>query len=48
MKIVKTPKKICPYCMNKVPLQQKLNNKWPGFKVRNGHVFCKVCSTEIK
>lgn len=45
---LKNTQKICPHCLSKINLQQRLNLKWPGWKARNGHVFCKVCSTEIK
>ena len=49
MKIKKTQElKICPNCLTKIPLQQKLNLKWSGYKAREGHVFCKTCSVEIK
>lgn len=49
MKIKKTqPTKICPYCETRIPLQQRLNIQWLGYKIRDGHVFCKVCSSEIK
>lgn len=48
MKIKKTQKtKICPNCLTKIPLQQRTGT-WKGYKIRNGHVFCKECSTEIK
>jgi hypothetical protein len=39
--------KICPNCSNEIPIQTKLNNL-TGYKARNGKVFCKCCSTEIK
>jgi len=49
MKIKKTQElKICPNCLTKIPLQQKINLKWSGYKAREGHVFCKTCSVEIK
>lgn len=48
MKVKQTQNKLCPNCLNNVPLQQKLNLKWFGYKIRNGHVFCKCCSAEIK
>lgn len=48
MKTSNTQKKVCPNCFEKIPLQQKLNLKWFGYKIRDGHVFCKVCSKEIK
>jgi hypothetical protein len=47
MKIKKTQTKVCGNCLSKIPLQQK-TGAWKGYKIRNGHVFCKECSTEIK
>lgn len=47
MKIKTQKLKICNNCLNKVPMQQRLST-WAGYKVRDGHVFCKTCSTQIK
>lgn len=37
----------CHNCWEDVEVKTKIN-KYKGYKIRNGKVYCKACSKEIK
>jgi rRNA maturation protein Nop10 len=36
----------CPNCGEIITISKL--NPWEGYKIKEGHVFCKMCSHEIK